>query len=254
MLPAWIGTALGDHGEQAYAAKRPDAIIQSEVSIVLHGETRDYTLTGHPDVILPEGVVIDLKTSYGFEYVKRDGPDRQKQFQRHCYAKAAWEAGMFNDGVELSDVKVANLWLDRAGIERSAHVQMEPFNQDIVDEAAAWLDEVVYSYLHQEEARKEPPREMCAKACGFYRTCRAYDTDVSGLLTDQTVLTAVDMHLEAMDLERRAKRLKQQAKVGLAGVSGSTGTHLVRWTTINPSHVSFTRQGYDKLDIKEIPR
>lgn len=253
MLLAWIGTALGEHLERAALRVWPDAIIQSEVSIELEGEQRTYTLKGHPDIVLPSGFVLDGKTDYGLQTVRRSGPNDQQQYQRHSYAKAAWEAGMFEDHVALEDVQVGNVWIDRSGIERELHVQLEPYDEKWVTNAGFWLDEVVYAYLQGEEARKEPPREMCAVVCGFYDTCRALDTDVQGLLTSPEVLNAVEMYLEGAELERAGKRTKDQAKVHLEGISGSTGKHLVRWTHVNESVIpETTRRGYSKLDIKPI--
>lgn len=253
-LAAFIGTAVGDHAETAIKKHLwPHAIIQSEVTVRLEGdEGRVYNLPGHPDVIDPDdGVLIDLKTVNGLEIVKRTGPKKSQQFQRHCYAKAAWEAGMFG-GLSLEEVYVANVWIDRSGKDHECHVQMEPYSEDVVREAGMWLDEVVYGYIHDSEVPKEPSREFCEVWCGHFSTCRALDTDVEGLLTDPEVLEAVKLQLEAAELDRKSKRLKAIAKGALEGVQGSTGEHLVRWTHVNGGPVSFTRQGYDRLDIKPI--
>ena len=48
--------------------------------------------------------------------------------------------------------------------------------------------------LAASEALKEPPREVCAATCGFFKGCREWETDVEGLLTDDTVLEAVTKH------------------------------------------------------------
>lgn len=252
-LAAFIGTAVGDHAETAIKQYLwPHAIIQSEVEVVLEGEDRIYTLPGHPDVIDPaDGILIDLKTVNGLEIVKRIGPKLSQQFQRHCYAKAAWTAGMFGDR-PLEEVRVANVWIDRSGKDHELWVDMEPYSEDVVREAGMWLDEVVYGYLHDSEVPKEPPREFCEVWCGFYATCRALDTDVEGLLTDPEVIAAVDMQQEALDLERKAKRLKAVAKGALTGVSGSTGEFAVRWVHVNGGPVSYERAGYEKLDIRKV--
>jgi len=255
VLAAFIGTALGDYVEQAAMKAWPHAIRQSEVSIQLQGDRAAYTLTGHPDLVLgPEGIVIDAKSDYGLSTVRRTGPSLQQQFQRHCYGKAAWLAGMFGD-IPLEEVRVANVWIDRAAIDKELHVQMEPFNEDYVTQAGFWLDDVVYAYTQGEEARKEPPRDMCAVICGFYKVCRAYDTDVEGLITDKDTLTHIEMYREGLDLEKQGRKLKDNAKQHLAGVSGSTGEFLVRWTHINESVVpETTRSGYDKLEVRKIPK
>lgn len=256
MLKAWIGTALGDHAEQAAMLAWPQAIRQAEVSIQLTGDRGSYTLMGHPDLIIPdEGILIDVKTDYGLTSIRRTGPSQQQQFQRHCYAKAAWLVGLFDEGVALEDVRVANVWIDRAGIENELHCQMEPFSEEYVTAAGFWLDDVVHAYLEGEEARKEPPRDMCAVICGFFDVCRAYDTDVEGLITDKVALDSVAMYQEGLDLERQGKRLKDQAKQHLVGVQGSTGEFMVRWTRINDTVVpETTRRGYEKLDVRKVPR
>lgn len=254
-LPAFIGTALGDHIEQATEAVWPDAIRQATVSVQLAGESGQlYTISGHPDLILPsDGIILDVKTTRGLETVRRTGPSQQQQFQRHLYAKAAWLHGHFGD-LPLEDVQVGNVWMDRAGDERELHVQLEPFDEKWVIDAGQWLDEVVYAYLQGEEARKEPPREMCAKVCGFYDTCRALDTDVEGLLTDETVLAAVAMDREGAALIKEGYKLRDTAKPHLEGVEGSTGEYLVRWTVVNDSEVKFRRKAYNKLTITKLPK
>jgi len=250
-LAAFIGTALGDHVEQAIDAMWPDAIRQAEVSITLHGDGGDYTLPGHPDIILPhEGVLIDVKSVRGLGKVRRNGPSQQQQFQRHCYGYAAYSAGLFHEAITLDKVQVANVWVDRAGDDHELYCHMEPLSLDVIAQAAMWVDDLVYAYRNEQEARKEPPREVCAKTCGHFATCRAYDTDVEGLLTADDVVTAVDMYREGLALERKAKKLKDEAKAELTGVSGSTGKFTVRWVHVNESHVSFTRQPYERLDVR----
>jgi hypothetical protein len=254
-LAAFIGTAIGKELETALLRVWPDAILQAEVSLVLLGETRSYTLPGHPDIIVPEeGLLLDGKTTFGLEIPRRSGASRSQQFQRHCYALAAWQTGLFGD-IALDDVRVGNVWVDRSAVAKEVHVQVEPFDPDQVRAAAEWLDEVVYNYMNQQEAPKEPPREMCAVTCGFYRTCRAYDTDVEGLLTDQVVLTAVEMHREGAALVKQGNDLKKQASVHLEGISGSTGTVMVRWVHVNESErAAYTMKAYDRLDVKEIKK
>jgi|SoiMethySBSTD1v2_1073268.scaffolds.fasta_scaffold16222_4 hypothetical protein len=250
-LPAFIGTALGDHMEQACMSMWPHAIRQAEVSVLLQGDGGNYEVGGHPDLILPDrALVVDFKSTRGLGSVRRTGPSRQQQFQRHCYALGAHEAGYFD--VELDEVQVANVWIDRAADDREVFVQMEPYSPEIVDEAAMWVDDVVYAYLHEQPAMKEPAREVCAKTCGHFATCRALDTDVEGLLSDDQVLVAVDMYQDAMALEKQARQLKDQAKAALTGVTGSTGKFSVRWVHVNSAEVAFTRGAYERLDVREV--
>lgn len=252
VLAAFTGTALGDHIERAVAKAHPEWLIQQTVTVPLRGERAVYHVSGHPDIVDPSGRLIDVKTTRGLEIVRRKGASQQQQYQRHCYAKGAWLAGMFGD-IPLEQVEVANLWMDRACDDKEFHVHMEPYSEDMVTEATMWLDDVVYAYAHGQDARKEPPREMCAKVCGFFSTCRALDTDVDGLITDETVLAAIDMHQEAMELERQAKRLKSQARANIPPtLVGSTGEYSVRWVHVNGTHVEYDRAGYDRLDVKAV--
>jgi hypothetical protein len=252
-LVPWIGTVLGDGMEGVIAALWPDALIQTEVTCTLPGENgKTYGVFGHPDAILPsKGILIDNKTTMGLSKVRRVGPSQQQQFQRHCYAKGAWEAGYFG-GLPLEQVRVANVWLDRSGDDKACHVHMEPYDQKVVDAAAMWLDEVIYDYTHERVARKEPPREVCQRFCGHFSTCRGLDTDVEGILTDPDVLAAVDMMQEARDLEAQARRLKAQAKSGLRGVSGSTGKFSVRWIHVAGGEVSYVREPTERLDVRKV--
>jgi hypothetical protein len=263
VLSAWIGTALGDYAEQAALHVWPQAIRQAEVTLRLPGENGvEYVITGHPDLIIPdEGILIDVKTDYGLTTISRTGPSLQQQFQRHGYAKAAWEAGLFDERFALEDIRVANIWIDRSAIDKYAHCQMEPYNEEYVRHAGEWLGEVVYAYTQTLttgedcSAPKEPPRDMCAVVCGFFETCRVFDTDVSGLVTDKVALTAVEMYREGLDLEKRGKKLKDEAKQHLVGVQGSTGEYLVRWTHINDTVIPEShRKGYDKLEVRAMPK
>jgi hypothetical protein len=255
MLPAWIGTWLGTGMEAAAKRQWPDAILQSDVEVRLQGETREYVIGGHPDIILPEGILLDGKTDYGLTTVERTGPSKQQRFQRHLYALGAFMAGMFDEGVELEDVMVGNVWMDRAGIDRRLHADVEKFSWEVVREAGEWLDEVVYAFLHGEEAEKAPPREMCAVVCGFYRVCRLHDTDVEGLITDDVTVTAASMYREGLDLERQGRKLKDEAKQHLRGIQGSTGQFFIRWTHINATVVpEQERSGYDRLEVRPITK
>jgi hypothetical protein len=249
---AFVGTALGDHIEAAFVAEHPEMIRQSEVEIVLVGDTGTYVLNGHPDLIDPRGKVWDVKTVFGLNHIQRTGPSQQQQFQRHCYAKAAYRAGLFNDGVSLSDVTVGNVWFDRSAEEPVPYIHSEPYDERVVEMATSWIDDVVYAYLHDEPARKEPPIAMCAKACGFYLDCRAGQGLVGGLIDDTDALAAVDMFNTASELEREAKRMKNQAKVHLNGVEGSTGTYSISWSKVAGGEVSYHRDPYLRLSVRKL--
>lgn len=258
LLKAAIGTALGEMLEHAIDASEsfPGAIIQSAVEITLKGETQTYTLPGHPDIILPDrGILLDGKSAFGLALAQRTGMvDQQKMFQRHCYGYAAWEANLFGD-IPFEDVQVGNVWIDRAGIETGLFLKLEPLSTEVLQEAGRWLDEVVYNWKHQTEAPKEPAREVCATTCGYFRTCREWQTDVSGLLEDPVVLEAVDIYAEGAEMERRGKKLKAEAREELRGISGSTGTYTLRWMHVNAQDVGpSTRRAHEKIELKPIKK
>src|SRR5262245_2273744 len=251
-IAAFIGTAIGDYIEQAVCHRFPDAQRQVEISTQLHGDQGTYTLMGPPDLLFPGWGILDVKTTHGLEIVRRTGPNQQQQFQRHCYALGAWNAGLF-PGLELDELQVANVWFDRAGDDKSCHVQIEPFSAEQVERAAYWLDEVVYAYVRGGEAQKEPPRTLCENYCGHFKDCRAGDTDAEGLITYPVYLSAVEMYREATELEREGRQLKAQAKAHLRGVQGSTGAFAVRWVHVNETVIPEQhRDGYDRLSISRL--
>lgn len=250
VLAAFIGTAIGEHVEQAIPHSYPDAIVQASVSLDLKGDQYTYTLEGHPDVILPsDGIVVDGKTDYGLQTVRRMGPSQQQQFQRHGYALAAWQEGYFGD-LPLEEVRVANFWVDRAAIDKGLHVHMERFDPEVIRAATDWLDEVVYNFRNDQEAPKEPPRNVCEVTCGFYKKCRAFDTDAEGLIRDPVAVEAARMYAEGTELAKHGKNLKDQGRAHLIDVRGSTGEFTVRWIYVNGSP---GRDSYERLDVKPIP-
>jgi hypothetical protein len=210
--------------------------------IAVDSPTRTYLCT--------EAMIPTHNTDYGLDVIERTGPTLQQMFQRHCYARAAYEAGLFT--IPLSQVKTANVWLDRSGQQQRLHAHVDDYDPWIVAQAAAWLDDVVYAHAYHHEARKEPPREMCAKVCGHFSTCRALDTDATGLLTDDSVLAAVDVIRDARRMIREAERMKRAASAKLTGITGTTGKFSVRWVWDNESDVAYHRDGYYKLDVREM--
>lgn len=260
---AFLGSAIGDHVEQAFvAAEDTDGQVlrQFEVTlnltILIKGRPVKIAIPGHPDLILyDEGILIDVKTDYLLADAERLGPSEPQQFQRHGYAKAAWEAGYFAPKFKLSDIKVANVWVDRSGQDKRPHVDLEPFDQKHVDAAAAWLEDVVYHQVEGIEAHKAPPRDMCAVVCGFYETCRALDTDVEGRIEDPETVERVRMYREGLEMEKQGARLKKSAAVHLEGMRGVVDGLMLRWIDVDPTLVpEYTRRGYSRIDLRPLPK
>lgn len=256
MLPAFHGTWLGEGIERAIKAAYPKATIQAEVTLNLTGQTTQYSIPGHVDVLFPdEGVLLDVKSAFGLDVAARTGmEDQGKKFQRHGYGYAAWESGMFSDDVAFEDVRVGNIWVDRSAKERRLLVKTERLSRDVIENATSWLDDVVYAWQNGEEAMKEPAREVCATTCGFYVRCRLYDTDVSGLIEDPKHRAAAQLAREATQLRSKANKMSDEAKAILAGVSGATPEKLmIRWTHVPATKIEeHERRGYDKLEVKEM--
>jgi hypothetical protein len=251
-LQAFIGTAIGDHVERAVVASGWKVLTQQEVRVTLRGDQGEYELVGHPDIIDPDGLVIDAKTSDGIQVARRAGPSQQQLFQRHLYAKAAHQAGLFT--CPLEQVRTANVWIDRSGETKNVHVHMDHYSEEIVEQATWWLDEVVYAYVNGQPAHKEPPREWCRACCGFFKDCRQGDTSVSGLITNPELLVAVAMQREGMELEKRGRQLKAEAKAALLGVQGNTPDGFsVNWVHVNESVVrEGVRAAHDKLMVTKL--
>jgi hypothetical protein len=254
---AFIGTWLGEGLEQALKKARPNLLTQSEFWVTLEGDRYTYKIPAHADVIDPDAAaVIDLKAKDGLMYVRRqETADQGYQFQRHLYGLGAWQSGIFGQR-PLSDVKVGNAYYDRSGKEPVPHVQIEPYSPEVVRQAIWWLDEVVERFLAGEEAEKEPPRSVCETTCGFFTKCRGYDTDVEGVIRDKKHLEAIDMYLDGGELERKGKKMKNEASIILNGVEGHTPSHTLRWTLVNGGPVSFVRDSYLRMSLtkKKGPR
>lgn len=247
---AFLGTWVGEGLEQALKKRQPHLLIQSEFWIDLTGDRYKYRIPAHSDLIDPTtGLVLDAKAKDGLMYVRRQGTaDQGYQFQRHLYGLGAWQSGLF-PGFALEDIRVGNIYYDRSGKEPIPHVQIEPYDPEVVRQATWWLDEVVEALLAGEEATKEPPRAVCETTCGFFSKCRAFDTDVEGAIRDEKHLAAIEMYVEGGRLESEAKKLKNEAKVMLKGVEGHTPTHTLRWNLINGYHVAYDKDAELRISL-----
>lgn len=247
---AFIGTWLGEGLEQALKKSKPHLLTQSEFWVTLEGDQYTYRIPAHSDVIDPvDGLVLDAKAKDGLMYVRRQETAEQGyQFQRHLYGLGAHQSGPLSH-IPLEDIKVGNIYYDRSGKEPVPHVQIEPYDPEVVRQATWWLDEVVEAFLAGEEATKEPARAVCESTCGFFTKCRAFDTDVEGAIRDEKHLAAIEMYVEAGQLESTAKKMKNEAKVMLKGVEGHTPTHTLRWNLINGYSVAYEKDAELRISI-----
>lgn len=242
---AFIGTILGAGYEAALRAEHPDWLFQHEVLVSLPSGTK---VMGHPDVVATDiDVLIDLKSKDGLEVVKKEGPTTQQWFQTHGYASACIEQGLLTENCQ-----VALVYYDRSGATPEPHTVMAPYDPDVLVQMDMWLEDVFYAVRQGEEAARDKPRDWCERWCERYSACRLYDTDVTGLLEATDTLAAIATYAEGHELERTGKRMKDESKAVLRGVSGHSATHTVRWVEIGPTEIAATtRAGYSRLDLRK---
>jgi hypothetical protein len=250
-MAAFMGTAFGDHLEQAYLRRHKGAMTQLEVVVNLDLGSGDQpfrlALPGHPDIVDPDmDLLIDGKTKNGLAVIRKLGTERKHQYQTTLYAKA-----LIDRGILTPQCTLALAYYDRSGVEQAPHIYEWTYDPSILDEAIEWLNDVIYALAQGEEASKDMPRDWCYAYCPFATACRGGDTDVTGLIEDETLVTAIDLYRDALNREKQAKADKETAKAELLGVAGRTKNWVLRWVHINESEIKAgTRRAYDKIDIR----
>lgn len=246
---ARIGTAIHRYVAQAFAQANQGWIADSEK--VTATFPSGVAISGTPDLICPgENAIIDVKTVDGFEWVKRQGTSLNHKYQRHAYALGAMQAGLL-DGSRT--VYVGNMYIDRSGKEPEPFFIIEEFDPSLTGEVDSWIGDVIYAVKNGEDASRDIPAAVCEKICPFFTACRGgLPVDEGSLIDSPELVAAVDMYVDARDLEKRAKQMKDEASTVLAGTNGSTGTWQVRWVEIPPTVVErFEKRGYTRLDIRK---
>lgn len=250
---ARIGTAIHRYVAQAFAQANQGWIADSEK--VTATFPSGVAISGTPDLICPgDNAIIDVKTVDGFEWVKRQGTSQNHKYQRHAYALGAMQAGLL-DGSRT--VYVGNMYIDRSGKEPEPFFIIEEFDPSLTDEIDSWIGDVIYAVKNGEDASRDIPAAVCEKICPFFTACRGglevYDGQV--IIEDSELIDAIGMYVDARDLEKQAKQMKDEASMRLSGVNGTTGTWQVRWVAVSPTRVeAFDKQGYSRLDIRKVRR
>lgn len=243
---AFVGTAVGDLAERAVINHLSGTRVhaESQVEVTVHLSVAGYTfdLPGHPDLVTDRSVW-DFKTVDGLAVVRRTGPTEKQWWQVFLYAKALIDAGRLP-----ADAWCVLIFIDRSGREPEPVVFVRRFSMDVVAEAVAWMEDVVYALQHDEEAMKDMPRTWCWACCPRATACRGGDTDATGYISNPQFRAAVEVHIEATESAKVAKNALAAAKSVLANVEGSTGDHSVRWVHINP----VDKAPYKRLDIRPI--
>lgn len=254
--PKWaasVGTAIHNYVEQAIKTTNPSWLVGSidhiEVTATLPSGVE---IKGHPDIVIPsENAVIDIKTVDGLTYIRNQGASLQHKYQRHLYALGLIQNGTLSSS---TPVLVGNLYMDRSGKESEPLLLLEEMDPALTGEIDLWVEDVIYAVKNNEDANRDVASPVCERICEFFTVCRGSlpDTD-SDLIEDIELINAVDAYVRGREMEKEGAALKREAQQHLTGVSGSTGTHQVRWTEIQPTVVdSFQKNGYMRLDVRKV--
>ena len=251
---AMWGTAIHNYVEAVLKSKHPEwllgSIDQLHVTATLKSGAQ---IGGHPDIVIPEwNMLLDIKTVDGFEWVRRNGVSDAHQYQRWLYALGCIQAGI----LKAEGLKVGNLYFDRSGKE-SAVLHIDDFDMGLEDEIDRWISDVTYAVTNNEDASRDIAPSICAQICEFYSVCRGNLPvhDGQDFTEDESIVSAIDMMVEAKEAEAKAKRLKAAARPMLTGFNGTDGRYQVRWVEIQPTFVEgYERAGSLRLDVVPLKR
>lgn len=256
--PKWaaaVGTALHNYIEAAIKEAHPDWLVGSIDGIrVTATLPSGAEISGHPDVVVKSAnAVLDIKTVDGFQWVKREGTSLQHKYQRHLYAMGLIQAGIL-DGAK--PVLVGNIYFDRSGKEPEPLVLVEDMDPTLTNEIDSWVQDVIYSVNHGEDASRDVPAAVCERICSHFTVCRgSLETQEGEFIDNPELLSAVDMYVQGRDMKKEGEAMQKAAQALLDGVNGSTGTYQVRWVDVQPTTVeSFEKAGYRRMDVRKVRR
>lgn len=254
--PKWaaaVGTALHNYIEAAIKEAHPDWLVGSIDGIrVTATLPSGAEISGHPDVVVKSAnAVLDIKTVDGFQWIKREGTSLQHKYQRHLYAMGLIQAGILDDA---KPVLVGNIYFDRSGKEPEPLVLVEDMDPTLTNEIDSWVQDVIYSVNHGEDASRDVPAAVCERICSHYTACRGgLETYEAEFIDNPELLSAVDMYVQGRDMKKEGEAMQKAAQALLDGVNGSTGTYQVRWVDVQPTTVeSFEKTGYRRMDVRKV--
>lgn len=211
-LGALIGTAVHT---QIEALALPG---ETEIEVDAGG------LKGHVDRF-HDGIVTDWKTSKlkSIEWMKRNGPSRQYQWQVQAYGLALLRTGQDVQRVRL-------VFLPKDGNEGDIYVWESPLDTEVGQQALDWLNEIKFAAERGMIPLPEKPPSFCQFYCPFFgEQCRGL-TEVSESMPDGDdpwFEEAARAMLTASKTLARTRVLKDQAQSVLEGVVGRFGRFLV---------------------------
>lgn len=245
MAADW-GTALHEWIEDAVKTAYPSWLTEADIGKVEYTYACGATIAGTPDIIVPQwNAVGDIKTSDGFQWVKRAGTSTNHKWQRHHYALGAIAKGLLDPS---KPVYVFNIYADRSAREKSFYTPgLEEIDPSHTDQINDWLEDVIYAVKNNEDASRDVAAETCEKICEYFFVCRGSLPDEDAeLITDPDVIEAAQMYAESMLMEKTVRNQKAEARAMLNGYSGRAGGLQVRWTHVNGSH---DRDSSDRISV-----
>ena len=251
---AIVGTAIHNQVEAAFKKSHPDWLLGSidkvKVSATLPSGA---VISGHPDIVIPErNMVLDIKTVDGFEWTLRNGPSPSHKYQRHLYALGLIEAGIL-DGSK--PVLVGNVYYDRSGKKKTPLLYVDEIDHDLTPIIDSWVGDVIYAVKNGEDSARDVAAAVCQQICEFFTVCRGSlpTSDIPELITDEYLLSAIDMYVDGRNMEKKGSDMKKEASTILSDVNGSSGRHQVRWVKVNPSFIQgYERAASSRLDVREV--
>lgn len=242
---AFIGTWVGEGLEQAYVAAHPRSAKQVHIEADLPSGRHT---SGTADVIDPElDGVLDFKSLDGNESMTDGEPPFKNLAQIMTYLLGAIQMGLLS-----KDATYNLVYIDRSGAEPIPVVISGTLDMSVIEEMEERISQAEYAAMFGEEPQRDTPIAICESFCEFFKVCRA-DAQPQGLILEPAVVKAADQYLEGAALVKRGNRLRDEAKAVLKGAEGSTGTALVKWTTINSSDVpGYRRKAYTKIEVKPV--
>lgn len=243
-LAAFAGSAIGDRIEAEWVTADPDTRHQVPITTVYPS---GLSVSGSADIVTPT-TVVDLKTKNGLNLVRRTGPTFAHRAQLQTYLLGLIQSGTLPPG---STGVLA--YIDRSGADEDPAVFEYHLDMDTIEEIDSRLEDVMYAAMHDlDGAPRDMPYDFCSNYCPFFTHCRGKDEHLAaGLITSEEHLSAVKAYREALAQESQAKKIKDEAKAVLAGISGRAGDLEVTWSHVNETLIeTYMRPGYDRMSIR----
>jgi hypothetical protein len=238
-FPAMYGTAI--HAQILEAFKYVDPF-HERFYLEQEWYDADTDIRGHIDCFDKErGEVIDWKSTKKTNL--RFFPSRQQRWQVQLYGYLLKKAGHEVNAVTL-------VAIPRDGDERDIVYHSEPYDQQVVDEALAWLNEV-------KSSTAMPPADkdvaLCQNYCRFYDatglkgcTARGKAEAATTIIEDLMIDTAAKRYLEVISQMNELEIEKDSLRTLFEGISGVTASGVkVQWS------VTAGRKSIDESAVKE---